>query len=156
MALLQKLKELLGIGGGDERSERGDTEVTVERDPEPEVVGEAGEDEAPEDIETDEAPEDDEEAVGEESEEEQPDADDDKDDDGEDESGEEPATEPDEDGEPVQNIKGIGPAYAERLEGIGITTVTQLAAADPEAVAEEAKIGEGRASTWIERANERQ
>ena len=161
MALLQKLKELLGIGGGDDRTERGDTEVTVERDPEPESEppGEAGEDEETGDEPIGEAPGDDEEPAEE--------TDNGGEEDGEGELGEDDgdadettgegnAEEPDDDGEPVQNIKGIGPAYADRLEGIGIHTVAQLAAADPGAVAEGAKIGEGRASTWIDRANERQ
>ncbi len=57
-----------------------------------------------------------------------------------------------EDGEPVERIKGIGPAYGERLGDVGIETVADLAAADPAAVAEEASVGETRATTWIDRA----
>lgn len=146
MALLQKLKELLGIGG-DERSGRRDTEVTVERDTEsvrtPAAEPEADADADPEETAEAEAAEEPDET----GETEQPDetaVTDESDDEGS----------PNEDGESVQNIKGIGPAYAERLEGIGITTVAQLADADAESVAEEAQVGEGRASTWIERANE--
>ncbi|SNR25658.1 helix-hairpin-helix domain-containing protein [Halorubrum vacuolatum] len=56
------------------------------------------------------------------------------------------------DGEPVDSIRGIGPAYAERLGEIGIHTVSDLAEADPEAVAEGASVGEKRATTWIDRA----
>ncbi|MFA9517702.1 helix-hairpin-helix domain-containing protein [Halopenitus sp. H-Gu1] len=55
---------------------------------------------------------------------------------------------------PVETIKGIGPAYAERLSGIGIETVDDLAAADPADIAERANVGEKRAATWIERAGD--
>ena len=58
------------------------------------------------------------------------------------------------DGEPVHRIKGIGPAYGERLGKIGIETVEDLAAADPAEVAEGASIGEKRAVKWIDRAKE--
>ncbi|MDR5672173.1 Poly(3-hydroxyalkanoate) synthetase [Halalkaliarchaeum sp. AArc-CO] len=174
MALLQKLKELLGIGGGDDRTERGDTEVTVERDPDPESgpepesgpPGEADEGEGADDESTDETPEgreeptgeaDGEEPTGEADEDAKEDRTEDHEDDGDaDETAGEELAEESDDGEPVQKIKGIGPAYADRLGEIGIHTVPQLAAADPGAVAEGAKVGEGRASTWIERANEQQ
>jgi predicted flap endonuclease-1-like 5' DNA nuclease len=58
------------------------------------------------------------------------------------------------DGEPVERIKGIGPAYGERLGEIGIETVADLAAADPAEVAEGTSVGEKRASKWIDRAEE--
>jgi len=57
-------------------------------------------------------------------------------------------------GDPVEEIKGIGPAYGERLAGMGIETVDELANADPEAVAAETSVGQTRAATWIDRANE--
>ena len=58
------------------------------------------------------------------------------------------------DGTPVEQIKGIGPAYAERLGEIGIHTVEDLAGADAAAIAEGTSVGEGRAETWIGRAKE--
>ena len=73
-------------------------------------------------------------------------------DDGSAEAGDAEDDEPD--GEPVERIKGIGPAYGERLGDVGIETVGDLAAADPAAVAEETSVGEKRATTWIERARE--
>jgi predicted flap endonuclease-1-like 5' DNA nuclease len=52
-------------------------------------------------------------------------------------------------------IEGIGPAYAERLAGAGISTVGELAIADAEGVAEATGISEKRVSRWIERARAR-
>lgn len=54
----------------------------------------------------------------------------------------------------VEEIKGIGPTYAERLESVGIETVADLAAADPAEVAEGAQTGESRAGDWVERAQD--
>ncbi|WP_302082360.1 helix-hairpin-helix domain-containing protein [Salinibaculum rarum] len=54
----------------------------------------------------------------------------------------------------VEEIKGIGPTYAERLESIGIETVADIAAADPAEVAEAAQAGENRATDWVERAQD--
>lgn len=56
--------------------------------------------------------------------------------------------------DPVTEIKGIGPAYADRLHGQDIETVGQLADADPAAIAAETDLGEGRVSDWVERAND--
>ncbi len=64
------------------------------------------------------------------------------------------AVDDDDRGPSVEEIKGIGPAYAERLAGIDIETVGDLAGADAAAVAEGASVGEKRAATWIDRANE--
>ena len=55
---------------------------------------------------------------------------------------------------PVDRIKGIGPAYAERLGEIGIETVADLAAADAEEVAERTSVSEKRVGRWIDRAVE--
>ena len=52
----------------------------------------------------------------------------------------------------VESIDGIGPTYADRLRSVGIETVADLAAADPEAVAEAANVGVTRAEGWIEQA----
>ena len=57
-------------------------------------------------------------------------------------------------GPSVEEIKGIGPAYAERLAEIDIETVDQLAAADAADIAEGASISEKRAARWIDRADE--
>ncbi len=55
-------------------------------------------------------------------------------------------------GEPLQEIKGIGPTYAERLEAAGIETVSDLASSEVSAVAEAAEATETRATDWIDRA----
>ena len=166
MALLQKLKEKLGFGSGSSERESGETEVTVEREsepaapdgdePGPEVDESAGVDgnaeaggdavaaetEAAASTESlvdgegaaaDEATEQAEAAAGEAA---------------------DVAVDGDDRGPSVEEIKGIGPAYAERLAGIGIETIDELAEADAAAVAEETSVGEKRAATWIDRANE--
>ena len=56
--------------------------------------------------------------------------------------------------EDVQSIKGIGPAYADRLAQAGIYTVADLVAADIETVAEDTGVAESRVSTWMERASD--
>jgi len=60
------------------------------------------------------------------------------------------------DGDPVDDIKGIGPTYAERLGEAGISTVGDLAAADAATVADAAQASESRAADWIERARARE
>jgi len=54
----------------------------------------------------------------------------------------------------LDEIKGIGPTYADRLQKAGYDTVADLAGADAAAVADAAQTGEGRASDWIERAQD--
>lgn len=54
---------------------------------------------------------------------------------------------------PVDEIKGIGPAYSERLGEIGIETVADLAAADAADVAERTTVPEKTVRKWIDRAN---
>lgn len=66
-----------------------------------------------------------------------------------------PGTEAGGAGEPVDDIKGIGSAYADRLAGAGVNTVEDLADADPAALAADTDLGEGRISTWIEQARAR-
>lgn len=58
-------------------------------------------------------------------------------------------------GEPVEAIKGIGPAYAERLEAAGVGSVADLAAADPDDLAAATDLGAGRVGNWIDRAKAR-
>ena len=64
------------------------------------------------------------------------------------------AVDADDVGTDLEEIRGIGPAYAERLAEIGIRSVEGLADADAAAVAEGTSVGEKRAATWIDRANE--
>lgn len=127
MALLQKLKEMLGIGGTTERTRHQETAVTVEHEPE-DLESESDASGA-----VDTIPDEPEESVA---------------------AAAEETAEATAEGESVEEISGIGPAYAERLEEIGITTVQELAAADAASIAEQTNIGEGRANTWIERAND--
>ena len=72
---------------------------------------------------------------------------------------EEVATDPDEPaagrGEPVESIKGIGGAYAQRLADAGVDDVADLARADPEEIAAATDLGTGRVGKWIERARAR-
>lgn len=57
--------------------------------------------------------------------------------------------------ESVEVIKGIGPAYAERLANAGVDSVADLAAADVSALAEAVDLSEKRVGRWIDRAKER-
>lgn len=134
MGLLTKLKSFLGLDGQRRRAEGG-TAVTIERerDREVEPATERAVKESGAGTEAD---------VGE-----------------PDEPGLEAETvaepTPDEvaaSSEPVETIRGIGPAYAERLAEAGIETVADLAGADAEAVAQETDIAQGRVEDWIEEA----
>ena len=64
-------------------------------------------------------------------------------------------TEEDVAGTNLQELDGIGPAYAARLEGAGIVSVEELAEAEPAVVATEAGIDEARVRRWIDAAAER-
>lgn len=57
-----------------------------------------------------------------------------------------------ENGTPVTEIKGIGDAYGERLNGAGVEFVEQLAEADPASLAKQTEIAEGRLEGWIDKA----
>ncbi|ELY61150.1 DUF4332 domain-containing protein [Natronolimnohabitans innermongolicus] len=57
--------------------------------------------------------------------------------------------------EPVDSIKGIGPAYADRLTAAGVETVADLAAADAADLAEQTDVSEKRIQGWIDRAEVR-
>ena len=52
----------------------------------------------------------------------------------------------------LEDIRGIGPTYADRLRDAGVESVTDLAAADAADVAEASGIGESRIQKWIDRA----
>ncbi|HEX6147360.1 MAG TPA: helix-hairpin-helix domain-containing protein [Acidimicrobiia bacterium] len=56
----------------------------------------------------------------------------------------------------VDTIDGIGPVFAERLTEAGLATVTDLAEASPDRVAEAAGVSAARARTWIELAKAEQ
>ncbi|MFB6227290.1 MAG: helix-hairpin-helix domain-containing protein [Halobacteriales archaeon] len=57
-------------------------------------------------------------------------------------------------GASVEEIKGIGPTYAERLADAGVQTVSELAAADAAELGSKTGVGESRVANWIERASE--
>jgi predicted flap endonuclease-1-like 5' DNA nuclease len=176
MGLLEKLKSLFGSDGSDPPPGRDDPDATVEQAPdvtvehEPDAASEhavkgtaeepeprnrvdtgstAAETESPADPQA--SPEDraespDETSTGTEPEESTDEA--------------EPAdTEPEESTDeaepspPVEEIKGIGPTYSDRLADVGIETVTDLAGADAEDVAEAADTSLSRAENWIDRAS---
>jgi predicted flap endonuclease-1-like 5' DNA nuclease len=135
MGLLQKLKSALGLDGAESASATGgsgDVDVTVERDPATESEDAVkGTDTAAESTDADEP-------VSTESE-------------STDETAAEPPTGSPDD---VTEIKGIGPAYADRLESVGIETIGELAVADAADIAAQTDLSESRVAGWIERANE--
>ena len=55
-------------------------------------------------------------------------------------------------GAALEEISGIGPTYAGRLREGGIGTITDLAAAEPETVADLAGVGVSRAEDWVAQA----
>ena len=59
-------------------------------------------------------------------------------------------------GDPIalEAVSGIGPTYAGRLREKGVRNVSQLAALDPETVAEITRASTSRAAGWIEEATE--
>ena len=66
-------------------------------------------------------------------------------------------TEPIDESEPepeLESIQGIGPAYSEQLENAGVETVADLAAVDPETLAEAVEVSASRLREWRERASE--
>jgi polyhydroxyalkanoate synthase len=63
--------------------------------------------------------------------------------------------ESDADGTDLQELDGIGPAYASRLEAAGIHSIEELAAAEPAIVAADTDIDEGRLRRWIDAAGDR-
>ena len=56
--------------------------------------------------------------------------------------------------ESLEELTGIGPAYAERLATADIETVDQLLAADAESLAERTDISEKRIRRWQENASD--
>jgi len=54
----------------------------------------------------------------------------------------------------LQTLDGIGPTYEERLHDAGITTVTQLAAAESVPLADRLGLSESRVMAWIKQARQ--
>ena len=54
----------------------------------------------------------------------------------------------------VEDVSGIGTAYAERLREAGVETVGQLALADAEGLAAETEIPPARVHKWVDRSRE--
>jgi len=57
-------------------------------------------------------------------------------------------------GDSVTVLKGIGPAYADRLSEAGVDTVAELAAADVEDLAERVDLSPKRVGRWVETAQD--
>lgn len=60
-----------------------------------------------------------------------------------------PMTESEDDAKDLTSIKGIGPAFADRLTQAGISNSNDLASASAADVAAAATVSEERASNWI-------
>lgn len=52
----------------------------------------------------------------------------------------------------LEDIKGIGPTYAERLRSVDVEDIDDLAAADAATLADRTDISETLLATWIDRA----
>ena len=170
MGLISAIKSLLGIGDTRDRSRGrpGGTDVTVEREPDAtseRAVKESGAEtadtgdavDADEGADADGGADTDEETGADEDAEltfeSEPDT---AGGDASGATGEEPDGEERETGgAPVEEIKGIGPAYAERLGEAGVHTVSDLADADAADLGEATELGENRIQGWIDRAKAR-
>ncbi|AUV81340.1 class III poly(R)-hydroxyalkanoic acid synthase subunit PhaC [Salinigranum rubrum] len=54
----------------------------------------------------------------------------------------------------LDQVRGVGPAYADRLREAGVGTVSELAAADPETLAERIDVSTSRVADWVDHATE--
>jgi polyhydroxyalkanoate synthase len=54
----------------------------------------------------------------------------------------------------LDQIPGIGPAYADRLREAGVATVSGLAAAEPETLADCIDVPASRVADWVDHATE--
>lgn len=52
----------------------------------------------------------------------------------------------------LEEIEGLGPTYADRLQGEGIESMTDLADADADRIAEIAEVAQDQAEEWVEEA----
>ena len=73
----------------------------------------------------------------------------------EDADADEEPTRPTTDTDELEDIKGIGPAYAERLGEAGIESIAELADADPAEIAADTGLSESRVENWVEQAKVR-
>ena len=187
MALLSKLKSLLGIGGGaDDR--RTETTVTVEHDPdetvdtevtqpdpeaepdaddtheaddttaaEPntETAAESDDETAPTDESAADPPVDEADAVAVDDAESDSAVDDAAPDSTVDDAAAAADAADEYSDEPLDSIKGIGPAYSERLHEAGITSVAELADGDAEEIGEAISVSPKTVGNWIDRAAEK-
>jgi predicted flap endonuclease-1-like 5' DNA nuclease len=54
----------------------------------------------------------------------------------------------------LDDVRGVGPAYVNRLRDVGIETVSALAVADPDDLADRIDVSSSRVADWIDHANE--
>ena len=148
MTLLDKVKSLLGLETSrPESADDRDVGVTVEHEPDDEEEADA---ETAEEAESEEQTESEPDTESEEQTESEPDTEsEDSDVRADDKSETEESSESDGD---LEDLKGIGPSYAEKLGDAGIETIADLADADAEKLAAETDLSEGRLEDWIERA----
>lgn len=59
------------------------------------------------------------------------------------------------DGDDLEEITGIGPAYAQRLRDAGVGSVAELGEADAEDLAESTDLSATRIGNWVEQADDR-
>lgn len=151
MSLLKKIRNVLGLGGSETTE---GTDVSVERKPDgdSQQAAAAGTDASASTGSISEEPTSDPETAAEPAEAAGPVSD-------EPEGGAEPAEsvdsasdEPEGDAEPVESVSGIGPAYAKRLNEVGIESVQDLLDADPAELSEQTDVSEKRITRWQERA----
>jgi polyhydroxyalkanoate synthase subunit PhaC len=65
------------------------------------------------------------------------------------------AMRPAEPGAEIDAVDGIGPVYATRLRASGLRSISDLARATPDTVAEAAGVSGARARSWIDQAQTR-
>jgi predicted flap endonuclease-1-like 5' DNA nuclease len=53
---------------------------------------------------------------------------------------------------PVETVHGIGPAYADRLETVGVTTLAELTEVDATSVADRLDVPESTVTDWVDQA----
>ncbi|WP_336136052.1 helix-hairpin-helix domain-containing protein [Natronomonas amylolytica] len=154
MPIVKLLRTVLGLDDSDSEES---TDVTVEHDPDTDDAAAAGTDATASTGSMTEEPPEDEESAAEPAEA----GTDVSDHSGTDtpaaESAEAAGPVPDEaegGSEPVENVSGIGPAYAKRLDEAGIETVQDLLDADAEELAAETDLSEKRIGRWQDRATE--
>ncbi|MEF8808122.1 helix-hairpin-helix domain-containing protein [Natronomonas sp.] len=154
MPIVKFLRTVLGLGDSEPEES---TDVSVEHEPDTDDAAAAGTDATASTGSMTEEPPEDEESAAEPAEA----GTDVSDHSGTDTSAAEPAEAagpvPDEaegGSEPVENVSGIGPAYAKRLEDAGIETVQDLIDVDAEELAADTDLSEKRIQRWQDRATE--